>query len=128
MAPSDHKLQQIISATLRGGVIMAASAGLIGGVLYLLSNPPVPVFATFLGPGTPYASPSEVLRLAFAEHGEGMQARGLAIAQLGILCLLLTPILRVAFSIVGFALERDRTYVLITTAVLAALTGSILLR
>lgn len=46
------------------------------------------------------------MRLAFAAHGEGLQARGLAIAQLGILCLLLTPILRVAFSIVGFALGR----------------------
>ncbi|MBN9656769.1 MAG: DUF1634 domain-containing protein [Acidobacteria bacterium] len=127
MAPSDLKLQQIISATLRGGVIVAASAGLIGGLLYLFSRPPVPMFATFTGSGTPYASPSEVLRLAFAAHGEGLEARGLAIAQLGILSLLLTPILRVAFSIVGFAMERDRTYVLITAAVLVALTGSILL-
>ncbi|MGJ5813997.1 DUF1634 domain-containing protein [Paludibaculum fermentans] len=127
MAPSDHKLQQIISATLRGGVIIAAGIGLLGGALYLFSSPPVPAYAAFHGAATPYASPSQVLRLAFAAHGEGTQARGLAIAQLGILCLLLTPILRVAFSIVGFALERDRTYVLITAAVLAALTGSILL-
>ncbi|QOY86141.1 DUF1634 domain-containing protein [Paludibaculum fermentans] len=128
MAPSDHKLQQIISTTLRGGVIVAAAVGLTGGALYLFSQPPVPTFAVFGGSGTPYASPTQVMRLAFAAHGEGLQARGLAIAQLGILCLLLTPILRVAFSIVGFALERDWAYVMITAAVLLALTGSILLR
>ncbi|MGC4054239.1 MAG: DUF1634 domain-containing protein [Paludibaculum sp.] len=85
-------------------------------------------FGHFSGPDTPFASPSQVLHLAFGARGEDTQARGLAIAQLGILCLLLTPILRVAFSILGFAMERDRTYVFITAAVLLALTGSIVLR
>ncbi|WP_321475847.1 DUF1634 domain-containing protein [uncultured Paludibaculum sp.] len=127
MPPTDEKLQHLISATLRGGVLVAASIGLIGGALYLLSSPPVVAFGTFHGAATPFASPSEVLRLALTSQAEDPHARGLAIAQLGILCLLLTPILRVAFSIFGFVLERDRVYVLITTAVLLTLTGSILL-
>ena len=48
-----------------------------------------------------------------------------AIAQLGLLTLLATPVSRVAASVVGFALERDRLYAAITLAVLAILLTSI---
>jgi uncharacterized membrane protein len=41
--------------------------------------------------------------------------------QIGILLLIATPILRVAFSLIGFALERDRKYVMITAIVLTLL-------
>ena len=51
----------------------------------------------------------------------------LAITQLGLLVLIATPVVRVAFSVVGFALERDRLYVAITLAVLSVLLGSLLL-
>ena len=49
----------------------------------------------------------------------------LAISQLGLLALLATPVTRVAASVVGFALERDRLYTVITFAVLAVLLTSI---
>jgi uncharacterized membrane protein len=39
--------------------------------------------------------------------------------------LIATPILRVAFSLVGFAIERDRTSVLIASIVLAVLLYSL---
>jgi uncharacterized membrane protein len=50
----------------------------------------------------------------------------LAVSQLGLLVLLATPVMRVAASVVGFALEGDRLYAAITLAVLAVLLGSIL--
>lgn len=50
-----------------------------------------------------------------------------AIAQLGLLLLVATPIVRVIASLVGFALERDRLYVAITMGVLAILLASVLL-
>jgi uncharacterized membrane protein len=50
----------------------------------------------------------------------------LAIAQLGLLTLLATPVARVATSVIGFASERDGLYTAITLAVLAILLGSIL--
>ena len=60
--------------------------------------------------------------------GEGLLAgRGQAVAAAGLLLLILTPILRVAVSVLMFALERDRPFVLITAAVLAALVLSFLL-
>ena len=49
-----------------------------------------------------------------------------AMAQLGLVTLLATPIARVAASVVGFALEGDRLYAAITTAVLLILLTSIL--
>ncbi len=49
-----------------------------------------------------------------------------AIAQLGLATLLATPVARVAASVVGFALEGDRLYAAITTAVLLILLTSIL--
>ena len=44
-----------------------------------------------------------------------------AIIQFGLLLLIATPIARVTFSLVGFAMERDWTYAVITAIVLAIL-------
>ena len=51
--------------------------------------------------------------------------RGRGIIQLGLLVLLATPVARVAFSVVAFALQRDRLYVAVTLVVLAVLLYSI---
>jgi uncharacterized membrane protein len=51
----------------------------------------------------------------------------LAITQLGLLTLLGTPVARVAASVVGFTMERDRLYAAITAAVLLILLTSIFL-
>ncbi len=50
--------------------------------------------------------------------------RSQAIVMLGLLMLIATPVARVAFSIVAFALERDRLYVTITLVVLSLLIVS----
>jgi uncharacterized membrane protein len=55
-----------------------------------------------------------------------MNGRGRGLIQLGLLLLIATPIARVAFSIVGFAIERDRMYVVFTLIVLAILLFSLL--
>ena len=44
-----------------------------------------------------------------------------AIIQLGILLLIATPIARVLFAIIGFAIERDRLYIVVSLTVLAVL-------
>jgi uncharacterized membrane protein len=49
-----------------------------------------------------------------------------ALAPLGLITLLATPVARVAASVVGFALEGDRLYAMITMAVLLILLTSIL--
>ncbi len=54
-----------------------------------------------------------------------LELRPFAIAQLGLLVLLATPVLRVAASVVAFALEGDRLYATISGLVLAVLLTSI---
>lgn len=57
---------------------------------------------------------------------DGLRAlRPQAIAQLGLLTLILTPMTRVAASLVLFALERDRTYVVISAVVLTILLAGL---
>ena len=55
-----------------------------------------------------------------------LKGRGRGLIQLGLLMLISTPIARVAFSIVGFAMERDRMYVTFTLVVLLILLYSLL--
>ncbi len=55
-----------------------------------------------------------------------MNGRGQGLIQLGLLLLIATPIARVALSVVGFAIERDRMYVAFTLIVLAILLYSLL--
>ena len=62
----------------------------------------------------------------FGQMASGLGAlRPVAITQLGLAVLLATPVMRVAASIVAFALERDGLYVVITTIVLVILLASI---
>jgi uncharacterized membrane protein len=61
----------------------------------------------------------------------GVLPRGLAtlrpaaLVQVGLVILLLTPVARVAASVVGFFMERDWLYVAITAVVLAVLLASL---
>ena len=122
----DTKLQHLIGATLRTGVIAASLTGIVGGAIFLaVHSGQLVSFHSFAGATPAYASPRQIVRQAFAPMGN--RNWGLAIAQLGIMILLLTPIIRVAFSVIGFAMENDRLYVAITCIVLATLMGSLLL-
>jgi uncharacterized membrane protein len=123
------QLQRLIGTTLRIGVMAASVTGIAGGVIFLTAHGGQPVsFHSFAGTASPYTSPGPMLRQALTWDRADHANQGLAIAQLGILLLMLTPIIRVVFSIVAFAMERDRIYVGITSAVLAILVGSLLLR
>ena len=57
--------------------------------------------------------------------GSLTRLRPIAIAQLGLIVLIATPVVRVIASVVGFALEGDRLYASITLAVLAILLVSL---
>ncbi|HEY2040855.1 MAG TPA: DUF1634 domain-containing protein [Edaphobacter sp.] len=124
----DKQLQKLIGFTLRSGVMVAVIVGLLGGVVFLSTHYRDAVsFHTFTGAQSIFASPKSIVHEAFQPQAHDTVNRGLAIAQIGIICLLLTPIIRVALSIIGFALERDGIYVVITAVVLATLTCSMLL-
>jgi uncharacterized membrane protein len=56
-----------------------------------------------------------------------LAVRPIALAQAGLVVLVMTPVVRVAASVVAFWLEDDRMYVVITGIVLAVLLSSLFL-
>ena len=112
---SDHEIQQAIGRLLQVGVLAAAAVTVLGGVLLLVQHGGDPIaHQTFQGEPAALESIVGIFRGALAFNGE-------AIAQLGLLLLIATPVARVAFTLVAFALQRDRKYVVITSIVLALL-------
>ena len=53
-----------------------------------------------------------------------LQSRGMI--QLGLLLLIATPVARVVFAVIGFYLERDRMYTIVSLIVLAVLVFSLM--
>ncbi|MEZ4596075.1 MAG: DUF1634 domain-containing protein [Chloroflexota bacterium] len=104
----------VVATVLRVGVTLSATlvvGGMIGASLVGWGG------ASGLAEPTDFDGLLERLRAA----------QPLAVTQLGLVVLILTPVVRVACSVVGFLLERDWAYVLITMAVLAVLVSSLLL-
>ena len=125
----DADLALVLSRTLRIGVLVAVAGGLAGAALYLSHGGGAAVdFHEFHGADVPYASVPRVLHDAFSGDAISTHARGAALAEVGIFALVLTPILRVVLSFVGFLRERDWIYVGITSVVIGSLTWSLLLR
>jgi uncharacterized membrane protein len=115
----DQKLEILIGHTLRIGVLTAALIVLIGGAVYLVQNhSAVPRYHAFHTAATRSDNLSGVVRNIRALNSFG-------IIQLGLLVLIATPILRVIFSVVAFALERDALYVVATLIVLMVLLYSL---
>lgn len=115
-----ERMRVLVSAVLLIGVSVAAlliALGLLGAFL-------VGWDGSLLGLAsvTPTAGMG-----SFGDLGQGLAAlRPQAIGQLGLLALLATPIVRVLTSLVAFAIERDRLYVVLTSIVLAILLASAL--
>jgi uncharacterized membrane protein len=115
----DLRIEIIIGALLRTGVILAAAVVLLGAVVYLARHgSDVPNYAVFHG------EPENLKSVSAIIHGAlGMSGR--AIIQLGLLLLIATPVARVLFSAVAFTIEGDYMYVFITLVVLGILFYSL---
>ena len=115
----DEHVESSIAHLLRAGVVLAAAVVLAGAVLYLGADPWARVsFRTFRGEPSELRTVHGVVAYAWGGHPRG-------IMQLGLLLLIATPIARVIFSAVAFALENDRMYVAFTLIVLAVLLYSL---
>ena len=116
---TDERMDRMIGTLLRVGVGSAAVTVLAGGIWYAAtSSGPMPDFHAFRGEPADVRSLGGVLRGVAAGHP-------LDLIQLGLLMLIATPVARVALSVVAFAMERDRTYLVITAVVLLVLLASL---
>jgi uncharacterized membrane protein len=117
---NDKQVEILIGQVLRAGVLLSCFVTLIGLALYLVHHATTtPDYRVFHSVNAPLRSVYLLIPNAF--HGNP-----LAIIQLGVLLLIATPVARVAFLVVAFALERDRMYVVVSGLVLVILLGSIL--
>jgi len=116
----DKDMQVIIGWILRVGVTLSMVIVIIGGVIFLFNHGySIPDYHEFKR--VPY----------FIHNTEGiingvLNLKGQAIIQLGILLLIATPVLRVIFSAIGFMIEKDHLYTIITLIVLLIILASML--
>jgi uncharacterized membrane protein len=116
---TDERLEKIVGHVLQIGVIAAASIVLLGGILFLGRYGSVsPHYDVFHGEPANLRSVSGIMKSVLSFHTRGL-------IQLGVLLLIATPIARVVFSIIAFALQRDRTYIFVTLIVLGVLFYSL---
>ena len=117
---TDQRIENVLGNLLRAGVLLSALVVSIGGAIYLLRHGHSPVdFSVFRGAPADLRDVRGIIGDTVAMHGRG-------IIQLGLLLLIATPVARVAFSIFGFAQERDRMYVVFTVIVFSILLYSLL--
>jgi uncharacterized membrane protein len=117
---NDRRLETMIGRLLQIGVLLAAVTVLAGGVLYLVQSHSGRVDYRSFVPGSPYLLSLSGIVLS-AAHFES-----LGLIQLGLLLLIATPVARVALAVVGFALERDRLYTIVSLIVLLILAFSLI--
>ena len=116
---TDKQMDRIISVLLRSGVLISALVVLVGGILYLNRyGTAMPEYGVFRGEPADLRNVSGIVKDVLSFDSRGM-------IQFGLLLLVATPVARVAFSILAFALQRDRTYVVVTLILLAVLLYSL---
>ena len=113
--PSDHAVEQFVGRLLQIGVAISAIVTCIGGLMLLARHGrEIPSY-------TPFRGEPDHLRTLDGIFRGAMELDAPSVIQLGLVLLIATPVLRVAFTLVAFMLQRDRTYVVVTAIVLAVL-------
>jgi len=117
---TDKQMDLAIGKLLRFGVIFSAILVFLGGILYL-RNPlrSAPKYSHFLAESTSLQRIAGVLRGAVHLDAN-------SVIQLGLLFLIATPVARVAFCILGFARQKDRLYIVISSSVFVILIYSLI--
>lgn len=116
----DRRLEIVIGNLLRAGVLLAGGIVTVGALFYLAGNYSARAnFHTF-------TTESANLRSMQGIVGAATHLDSMALIQLGLLLLIATPVARVIFAVIGFGLERDKLYVVVSSIVLAVLIFSLL--
>jgi uncharacterized membrane protein len=112
----EHRFEERLAAGLRIGVLLSGAIVLVGGTIHLARHHADHVSYELLDKGR-----EPQLRTVGQVATAVVDLDGSAVIQLGLLVLIATPVTRVIFSAVGFARQRDFTYVALTLVVLAVL-------
>jgi len=123
--PLIHRVELAISYILRGGVIISIILVTLGSILTFMHHPD---YTSHTQPLKEIPKVAQQFPTTLADTWTSVKEfRGQGLVVVGLLVLLLTPVIRVAASIIAFALQKDRPFVLITAIVLAILILSFVL-
>lgn len=117
---TDIDLNRSVGNLLRLGVILSVITSLVGFIKLFTEGFKMPRKYNLLNMG----DSSEKVWSSFWDtlcKGEGM-----AIIQLGILLLILTPLVRIVFALIGYLKEKDYIYVTVSIIVLTIMIVSFL--
>ena len=118
-AISDARIEEVVGNLLWVGVIVSSLIVLVGGGLYLARHATeLPNYHIFYGEPSELRSVLGIMKFASSYSGRG-------IIQFGLLLLIATPVMRVAFAVVSFVAQKDKVYVGVTLIVLAVLLFSL---
>ncbi len=116
----DRDLEMVISKIMRWGVLAAITFTATGGIIFLFRHSG----QTFNH--RHYTAVDQSVVTIFRDAITGIfNGNGRSFIMLGIMLLFATPVIRVIFSLIGFILEKDRLYIVITSIVLAIILISI---
>lgn len=122
MELSDQRLEIAMGQMLRIGVTVAALVVLAGGIVYLWQyHGPIPDYGHFHGAAAAYESVGAIITGVQHLHSRSL-------IEFGLLLLIATPIGRVVFGLVGFAMQKDWLYTAVSATVLAVLLFSFFTR
>lgn len=115
----DKDIEIIMGNLLRYGVLASVTIVVIGAFFYLFQHAgDKPQYRQFLGEPKRITEFGTVWKTA-------LQGRGRSIIQIGLFVLMATPIARIVFSIIGYILEKDYLYIIITLIVLSVILFSL---
>ncbi|HEY1598074.1 MAG TPA: DUF1634 domain-containing protein [Pirellulales bacterium] len=118
---TDEQVDRRIGRLLQWGVTIAAVTVAIGGIWFLANSAQAPADHRHFD-----GEPESLRDVGGILAGlQSMDAR--AMIQFGLLLLILTPIARVAFTVVAFVARRDFVFVGITLVVLSILLATLLI-
>ena len=116
---TDDQVDRVIGNLLRYGLLVSAATVLVGAAIFLARHGGgTASYGIFLGVPRNYREIRGILTETVRFHGRGYIMAGLIL-------LVATPVVRVAFSVLAFLRQRDYTYVAITVFVLGVLLASI---
>lgn len=117
---NDEKMAGVISMLLISGLVCSLVLVTVSAVIFIAGNAHMTTnYKVFTGEPADLRAIDAVIRDAFKGNLR-------AVMQLGVVVLIGTPVARVAFSVLTFALEKDFKYVVFSSLVLAGLLYSLI--
>lgn len=123
----ERDMELFLGKFLRFGVTLSCAVTLLGGLLYIYQKKGVLPDYRPIADDLPFPGVKEELRSISSIWQGILEFDGASIIQLGVIILIATPVLRVAISAIGFLIEKDYMYVVITLIVLAIILANMLL-